>query len=137
MFVSLVRQMIGGAAGDKTAGAVNSWGTELESVVQTIVARAESVAPGEAEKVEEQLRELVGTWTDAASEGRVDHFAGWFSHVVNALLQDTSDVVDDVEFDYPVDKPPWPTMTSLRDVDATSHLYLVPTRTAKKGKIDV
>lgn len=134
MFVSLVRQLVTGANGEKQAADIAGWGIELEAVVDTILRRAEDVAPGQAAKVEEQLRDLISTWTAAAAGGTVDHYAGWFANKAKALLQDTSGVVDDVDFDYPVDDAPWPTMTSLRDVDATSQLYLVPTKThVKKG----
>lgn len=133
MFVSLVRQVIFPANDEKKARDIGAWGAELEHVVETILARARDVThPEDTEtvaKVEEHLRDLITSWEEATEAGTVDHYAGWTTVTkVNALLQDTSDVVDDEEFDYPVDEPPWPTMTSLRDVDATSHLYLVPTR---------
>ena len=133
MFVSLVRQAIKAAASDKSAGKVGEWTADLDQVVETIVARTRDVAKSEVEAVEGQLNELIDAWRSAADNGTVDHFPGWFRQKVNALLQDTSGVVDDVDFDYPVDEPPWPTMTSLRDVDATSGLYLVPTLKAKKA----
>ncbi|MDR6119722.1 hypothetical protein QE370_002906 [Aeromicrobium sp. SORGH_AS981] len=132
MFVSLVRQAILGANDEKKARDIDAWGAELEGVIRTIVARASTVTNGDAEtveKVEQHLRDLVSSWKAASAVGAVDHYAGWNTATKpNALLQDTSDVVDDEEFDYPVDSPPWPTMTSLRDVDATSHLYVVRSR---------
>ena len=131
MFVSLVRQMVKAAAADKSAGKVGQWTADLEEVVDTIVERTRDVASSEVHAVEVQLGELMDAWRAAADNGTVDHFPGWYQQKINALLQDTSEVVDDVDFDYPVDEPPWPTMTSLRDVDATSGLYLVPTKARK------
>lgn len=132
MLVSLVRQVVSGAGGDKAAGHIAEWTDGLQSAKQIIVERCESIAPGEADALSGQIDELIEAWGHAAADGQITHYPGWFQKVEKALLKDASTVVDDEEFDYPVDAPPWPTMTSLRDVDATSHLYLVPTTRQKK-----
>ena len=127
MLVSLVRQVVSGAGEDRSAGRIAEWTDGLASAKQIVVERCLQVAPDEAEALSQQIDELIDSWGHAAADGQVTHYPGWFQGVEKALLMDAGAVVDDEEFDYPVDAPPWPTMTSLRDVDATSHLYLVPT----------
>lgn len=132
MLVSLVRQVVSGAGGDKSAGHIADWNDDLETAKQLILSRCAVVAPDEHDELEQQIDELIESWARAAAESQVTHYPGWFQSVEKALLRDASSVIDDDDFDYPVDAPPWPTMTSLRDVDATSHLYLVPTSHKKK-----
>ncbi|WP_309222094.1 helicase-related protein [Aeromicrobium sp. S22] len=133
MLVSLVRQVVSGAGPDKAAGRIAEWTDGLQSARNTILKRCECVAPDEADALARQIDELIDAWGHAAAEGQVTHYPGWFQRVEKALLRDASTVIDDEEFDYPVDAPPWPTMTSLRDVDATSHLFLVPTARKENG----
>lgn len=131
MLVSLVRQVVPGAGEDAAAGRIGSWSEDIARVKELIVKRARDIAPEEVQALETQLDELIEAWTDAGEAGEITRYPGWRDST-HALLKDASEVVDDEEFDYPVDTPPWPTMTSLRDVDATSFLYLVPSKRNKK-----
>jgi hypothetical protein len=71
-----------------------------------------------------QLLTLVSAWRDAGAVPALK-YAGWFG-ATGALLQEAGRVLDQESGGFPVGDPPWPTMTSLRDVDATSSLFLVP-----------
>ncbi|MTB89045.1 helicase [Aeromicrobium senzhongii] len=134
MLVSLVRQIVPGAGEDKAAGNIASWTEDIAKVKRIVLERARRIAPEEAEALETQLDELIGSWVDAAGAGEITRYPGWRQDFTHALLKDASVVVDDDQFDYPVDEPPWPTMTSLRDVDATSFLYLVPSKRKKANR---
>lgn len=125
MLVALVRHLVDGAGPDKAAGRIEEWGADLEDVKRVILERARVVAPDEVAAVEVQVDALLDSWRRAAEEDTVTRYPGWFKDVAGSLLQDASTVVDEEAFDYPVDEPPWPTMTSLREVDVTSHLYVV------------
>ena len=97
---------------------------QVDELCRAIVARAGRVAPQETEHLERQLESLIENWTDACTQPSLK-YAGWQQPALGALLQDASEVLKENSAGYPVDEPAWPTMTSLRDVDATSGLYLV------------
>jgi len=124
VLVSLVRLLVDVAAPDQVAGDIAKWESEVRRLGALVVARARRVAPDEATSVQAQVDALVESWLDAAS-GRRLKYAGWFDSR-DALLAQAGVMVADEEVTFPVDEAPWPTLTSLRDVDAESWLYLVP-----------
>jgi hypothetical protein len=82
--------------------------------------------------VQDQLETLVDEWVGSS----VDHYEGWFGNWPGALLVEASRVLSDSEnlgaASFPPDVPPWPTLTSMRDVDAESSVYLVRTRRSSR-----
>ena len=124
MFVSMVRLMIDDLAADERAVLMPQFRAQVEALGRRIVDRASRIAPQETEHLERQLEALVESWTDACAQPSLK-YAGWKRPVVGALLQDASEALKESNVGYPVEDPAWPTMTSLRDVDATSGLYLV------------
>ena len=124
MFVSMVRLMVGELAADERAVQMPRFSAEIDRLRQNIVDRVARVAPHESAHAERQLQTLIDSWTDACTQPALK-YAGWQRPVSGALLQDASEALKENNAGYPVDKPAWPTMTSLRDVDATSGLYLV------------
>ena len=124
MLVSMVRLMVDDLATDERAVLMPRYSTQIDELISSIIDRARRVAPHETEHLERQLRRLVESWTEACSQPALK-YAGWKRPVVGALLQDAGEALKEDNAGYPVDEPAWPTMTSLRDVDATSGLYLV------------
>jgi hypothetical protein len=124
--VSLARMLLVQARPDAAAGDARAWETELRTTAERLVQRARSVAPREARAVADQVEGIVDAWLDAVGGGRLD-YAGWFDRQ-DKLLIPAGMLVDDEEPSFPVDLPPWPTLTSLRDVDSESWAYLVPNR---------
>lgn len=77
-----------------------------------------------------QLQALIEAWRDSAGQGKLKRYAGW-NRSADALLEqvDTSRTEgQDPMGVFPVSETPWPTLTSLRDVDAVSSLFLISER---------
>ena len=125
VLVSMVRLLVDELANDERAVQMPRFTDEVDRVVERVVERAARIAPQEADRVAGQLQALVDSWRHAAEEAPTLKYAGWFDSA-GALLQDAGQVLKDEEAGFPVDEPAWPTMTSLRDVDVTSGLYVVP-----------
>ncbi len=124
MFVSMIRLMIDDLAADERAVLMPQFRAQVEALGQRIADRSSRIAPQETEHLERQLEDLLESWTEACAQPSLK-YAGWKRPVVGALLQDASEALKESNVGYPVEDPAWPTMTSLRDVDATSGLYLV------------
>lgn len=115
---------------ETAAAAVGAAPELLEAPVRAILARVRSVSPKQVEATENQVRELAETWHEAARRHQVTKYAGWrqtngalLGQVDTSMLDpDTSEPV------FPVQDAPWPTLTSLRDVDAVSSLFLISER---------
>lgn len=142
VLVSLARLTIDAAAPDRAAGNVDDWSDELQRCVEQIRARVEATRmQGDAvpddestDAVSKHLDLLCDHWSDAAP----DHYAGWFDRRRGALLEDASQAVKRGDYDedrsaFPPAEPPWPTLTSMRDVDAECGLYLVHQRRSRRG----
>lgn len=73
-----------------------------------------------------ELADLIDHWADA----HLNHYEGWFNRYRGALLVEASRVLgkDEPEADFPPAEPAWPTLTSMRDVDAESSVYLIRRR---------
>ena len=126
VLVALARMLIPAARPDAAAGDVRAWESELRAVAQHLITRAEHVDEGEADAVAEQLDVLIGSWLDTVGR-RQFKYAGW-RDAVDKLLVPAGSTTGDEEWTFPVDNPPWPTLTSLRDVDSESWVYLIPNR---------
>lgn len=138
VLVALARLTIEAASTDRAAATIDDWEEELQSCVESLVDRVELVHAHAAtlpkdessEEVREDLKKLVRHW----AAGDVDHYAGWFNRRIGALLEDASEVLkrsvidDDERSQFPPAEPPWPTLTSMRDVDAECGLYLIRKR---------
>lgn len=135
VLVSMARLLIPAAAPDKAAGNAADWEEALMKIVPRIIARAEEILDGEEgfppdespDAIAGELDELIERWVSSMS---VRHYAGWYDRKEGALLKEASAVVadHDDEASFPVADPPWPTLTSMRDVDAESKLFLVRSR---------
>ncbi|WP_432492714.1 helicase-related protein [Kineococcus auxinigenes] len=123
VLVALVRLLVADASGDRSAGAVDGWGDDLDTAVEVLVERARRVDEDEADDVEDQLEKLVEMWRQAADDEQVERYAGW-RDARKALLAPSGSDTDRERTPFPVDLPPWSTLTSLRDVDTETTLQL-------------
>lgn len=99
----------------------------LDAIIDAIMARVRSVAPDEANATLTQLEALVAAWREGAQNGQLKKYAGW-RQPAGALLAEVSTTVQadsPAATIFPVGDAPWATLTSLRDVDAVSSLFLV------------
>jgi hypothetical protein len=138
VLVALARHRIEGADGSKCAGDAHHWADDLQRCRNLVLRRAEAVRPpGEIgpedesqKRIGEQLDELISRWIGAD----LTHYEGWFGRHRKALLVDTSRGTgpDDAQICFPPDDPPWPTMISMREVDAESMVYLVNRRRSSR-----
>lgn len=130
--VSMARMTVMGLNPDAAAGQVAAYGDELQAIVEQIVDRARRVAPDQELPTRRQLQDLLQKWQDAPSIGPLK-YAGW--HIAkDVLLVPAGETVssDKNEPAFPVDEAPWATLTSLRDVDAVSTLFLVRRKETSK-----
>ncbi|MHB1009960.1 MAG: helicase-related protein [Propionibacteriaceae bacterium] len=119
---------------DAAAGSVGDHPEALDPVIEAIVKRAEaSRSPDhtDAARTElgrvtrRQLEELVSAWSSAAATGQLK-YAGWRTPVGALLVRADATMTDtDKPPTFPVSTPAWATLTSLRDVDAVSSLYII------------
>lgn len=140
VLVSMARLLIPDANGEKAAGLSDTLEDDLEEVVERIVNRVAAnpdnagnhLADEAPDRIRAELNDLVDRWLDAPD---ITHYAGWFDRTDGALLTDASRVAaDGDEAGFPVSDPPWPTLTSMRDVDAESSLFMVRRRRRTRGK---
>ena len=136
VLVALARHTIPAASPGRAAGDIELWASELARCLDTILQRLADVRDkGGAEPedestdfVRDQVEQLVDEWT----VGDVDHYEGWFDRSRGALLIEASRAVtqgdDTITPEFPPREPPWPTLTSMRDVDAESSVYLIDPR---------
>lgn len=136
VLVSLARHTIPKAAPSRAAGDAAMWQPELDECVRVVLERLsvtrsrEEFEPGDEspDYVKGQLEALVDEWTGA----HLDHYEGWFGKRKGALIVEASRALSQGESSpvasFPPIDPPWPTLTSMRDVDAESSVYLVRAR---------
>lgn len=135
LLVALARHTTTGAAADRSAQVpVDS--DALEGVARVITDRAAAVAGEQtARAVERALRELAQAWEDGAPI----QYANWKGlPSINALMVPagaprTDEAGEPLAESFPPVDTPWPTLTSLRNVDRESTLLIIPTKNAKAG----
>ncbi|AEI13437.1 helicase domain protein [Cellulomonas gilvus ATCC 13127] len=125
VLVSLVRLLVPGASEDTAVAAVTDEAA-TESIREIVRERVRDVAPEEEQRVLDALDALVENWRDALDDERVQKYASW-SAPMGALIVPAGGSPfgrQENQLDqFPVSEPAWPTLTSLRNVDATSSLY--------------
>ncbi|MFF0903447.1 UNVERIFIED_CONTAM: helicase-related protein [Kocuria sp. CPCC 205316] len=138
LLVILARHTIAASADDKSVKMpIESGG--LNDVVDVIVTRAEKVEPGTGEEVRAALDKLIEAWRHAVETGTVVQYVRWAMQKsdVRALISPAGASGKDdttgeplAEIFPPLD-PPWPTLTSLRNVDRESTLQITSTKKTK------
>ncbi|MFW0783605.1 helicase-related protein [Gordonia sp. CPCC 206044] len=127
--VAAVRMIVAALREDGSAGRIDEFRSEVDAVIAGFVARAHRISPDEVDSFADQLDGLVRTWADCASSGLVDRY-GTLRHPRDRkpakghpLLMSAGGSYPDPA-SYPVGEPPWPALSSMRDVDAETDLYV-------------
>lgn len=147
VLVAMARLTIPEAAPEPAAGRVEEWMDQLAGAAGRIVDRVDRARMStsqvehlpddeSADAVREHLDRLIDHWERSARP--ITHYAGWYDRRRGALLAEPSQVLrraaeEDETFQFPPAEPPWPTLTSMRDVDAECGLYLIRGRRSRRA----
>lgn len=139
VLVALARHRIPEAGPSSAAGAAPSWEEALRDQARVIIERAQSsrscsgpVPDDESdEAIERELAALIDEWLSS----RPNRYEGWFGKDDGALLAEASRAARgaDAPSQFPPKAPPWPTLTSMRDVDAESQVYRIRRKRDRRG----
>ncbi len=127
VLVSLARLLVDDLAGNEAAHKAADRYDEITQMVELLGQRAEAVAPEEAEDTANQLGELLKVWAEAV-ESRPDMRYQNSTNFDESLLVPSDVALTDDDIEYSTRETPWPTLQSMRDVDAESALYQIPAR---------
>ncbi|MCA4993948.1 helicase [Tsukamurella tyrosinosolvens] len=131
LLVAAARLSVGRLRGDEDATAIVDSKADIATIVDYLERRARIVAaanrePDESTSFRFQLEQLVEDWVTAVSTDRVESYGKM--KPARARKQDdrtllrTADGAAMTPDIYPVAEPPWPTLTSMRDVDVETSL---------------
>jgi hypothetical protein len=119
VIVALTRILIPEASDNRAAGDIDRFKHRLyEEILPLLRSRAASVDPDEVEHTTKAFEEFVGSWQDAADRHGGLYYERQKGQRTPALLNS----FDENDFDS------WPTLWSLRDVDAESALFVETSR---------
>ncbi|WP_328812275.1 helicase-related protein [Rhodococcus sp. NBC_00297] len=127
VFVSLARLLVDAMSGEGGAVAAPQHETELRALIDTIERRVFASSPDEAEDTVEQLNAMMKVWIDEASSRDTLKYQDRKS-AMDALMVEPGAALTDIDIEYNQTETPWPTLMSLRDVDAESALYPIRMR---------
>ncbi|MFB7114594.1 helicase-related protein [Streptomyces sp. NPDC056291] len=118
--VALARILIPQARANNAAGRIRHFRNELTGVIRPLLlSRVGTVDPEEHERTAQAFDEFVDWWTDAAEENGGLYYEPVRGSRIPSLLCAYDDESNDEA---------WPTLWSLRDVDAESALFMEATR---------
>ncbi|MEU5514935.1 helicase-related protein [Streptomyces griseoaurantiacus] len=121
VIVALARTLIPAARPNESAGQVESYEHILRTRIKSLLLdRVRAVTPSEAEAVEQGFEDFVGWWCQEADIHSGLLFEPKRGSRAPSILKSYDDETEDREA--------WPTLWSLRDVDAESALFMEGTR---------
>jgi hypothetical protein len=128
VLVSLTRLLIDELTSDTSANRAGGRREQVAQMAAVLAQRARDVTDfEEAEDTAKQLVELVRVWVDGAQEHPDMRYQNSTDYEDSLLVP--PDVAMTHEFiEYSLLETPWPTLQSMRDVDAESTLYQIPAR---------
>jgi hypothetical protein len=128
VLVSLTRLLVDGMSDDKAARRASDEYDNVVLMADLLARRAKDVTNDEeAADTIKQLDELVRVWTEEA-EAHPDMRYQDSSNYDDSLLVPPEVAMTHDLIDYSQQETPWPTLQSMRDVDAESTLYQIPAR---------
>lgn len=128
VLVSLARLLVPDLAGNESAHKATVRYDEITQLAEFLEQRAQAVTPEEAEDTKNQLGELLEVWAEAA-ESRPDmQYRNSRDYDDSLLVPSDVALTDDNDIEYSTRETPWPTLQSMRDVDAESALFQIPAR---------
>ncbi|WP_347958103.1 helicase-related protein [Gordonia aichiensis] len=123
VLIAMARLLISQMTPNTAAHLANESWDDLTKIVDLIVRRVERVDDNEAEDTDNELSELLKVWADAGEEREGMKYQN--KNLEAALMIRPEDALVNDEIGYSQLEVPWPTMQSLRDVDAESSLYQI------------
>ncbi|WP_067571583.1 helicase-related protein [Nocardia acidivorans] len=130
VLVSLARLLVPALAGDEAAHLADQHWDELREIAGLIKQRVTAVAPDEIDATVDEVDALIEVWADdGASKPKMR-----YSNDKNkeaALLVPPASALTEEGIDYSQQQTPWPTLMSMRDVDAESSLYQLNMRRSR------
>ena len=128
VLVSLTRLMVDQLAGDTAANKATICREQIALMSDVLARRAKDVTDlDEAEDTAKQLTELVRIWVDQAQDHPEMRYQNSTDYDDSLLVPPDVAMTND-DIGYSLAEPPWPTLQSMRDVDAESTLYQIPAR---------
>ncbi|MFD3425568.1 helicase-related protein [Nocardia fluminea] len=135
VLVSLARLLVPGLAPDTAAYLADSNWDDLRRIADLIAERARVVLTDPTQPTDEesereredtvrQVDELLDVWSEAG-EAKPNMRYQNARNLDAALLVDPADALMNDHIEYSQEEAPWPTMRSMREVDAESGLYQI------------
>lgn len=124
VLVSAIRMLFSELRNDNAAGQLRDHATKLNQLVNAIVDRAKRTNPHDqsvAAATQRELDALVSTWMRSVDQHGKLVYRDWKNPQL-ALLVDASQALDLPDMPLSREEAPWPTPTSMRDVDAQTGL---------------
>lgn len=121
MLVSAVRMLAPELRSNTAARSARDSSVLIDTIRDLILERVEHVDPNELRATKAELETLLTTWRSAISNN--DELVYNDRNIPEkGLLINASQALEDPDFIYSTDAPPWPTPMSMRDVDAETTL---------------
>ncbi|MBU8827089.1 helicase-related protein [Mycolicibacterium goodii] len=127
VLVSMARLLVDDLAPNDGARKVQDRYDEMTQLAEYLGRRAAALSPEEATETERQLGELLKVW-DEAAEACEDLQYRNSSDLDESLLVPSDEALTNDDIEYSTREIPWPTLRSMRDVDAESTLYQISAR---------
>lgn len=128
VLVSIARLLVDDLAANESAHSATDRYDELAQLVEYLEQRAQAVTdPEEAEDTKKQLGKLLQVWAEAAETCPDMQYRNSRDYD-ESLLVPTDEALTHEDIEYSTREIPWPTLQSMRDVDAESTLYQIPAR---------
>jgi len=125
VLVSLVRLLFEDLSFDTAAYRAAERYDELTEAVNLLIKRVEDVADEEADDTIKQLQDLIDVWTSEAEAKPNMRYQNSRNREAALLIEPEAAMTDET-VEYSQQHAPWPTLQSMRDVDAESGLYQIP-----------
>ncbi|MGF9660519.1 helicase-related protein [Arthrobacter crystallopoietes] len=127
MFVSALRMVTPELRSNADASGARDASTVIDQVRDVILNRVRNVDERELAATRNELEILLTTWRTAINNNEQLVYDNR-KNPQGALLVNATDALDDPEFIYSTASVPWPTPSSMRDVDAETTLRPCPMR---------
>ena len=130
VLIAMTRLLVGELAGNDSAHLAADYWDDLTKVGDLISERVGRVAPDEQAATEDEIAALLKVWADEG-EARENMKYQNSRNPQAALMVRPEDALTSEEIEYSQREVPWPTLQSMRDVDAESSLHQIPMRRKK------
>lgn len=127
VLVSMARLLVDDLAANDGARRVQDRYDEMTQLAEYLEQRAAALSPEEATDTERQLGELLKVW-DEAAEACEDLQYRNSKDLEESLLVPSDQALTNEDVEFSTREIPWPTLRSMRDVDAESTLYQISAR---------